>query len=250
MLKILLSGAMGAMGKNVAAGAEGRDDLAVVAGVDKAADGKCAFPVYKDFDGVKESADVIIDFSNVSALEGLLSYARAKKMPVVIATTGYSEKQLSEIEAAAKEIPVFKTANLSLGVNVVCALVSRAVKMLEGFDIEIIEKHHHNKVDAPSGTALLLAQAANEAAGGKMIYEYDRHSKRAKRDGKEIGIHSIRGGTIVGEHDVLFAGDNEVVTISHQAQSRSVFAAGALKAALYIKDKAPGLYDMNDMLNL
>ena len=248
MLKILLSGACGAMGKNVAACALQQADLQIAAGVDKAPQ-KADFPVYPDFADVKEPADVIIDFSNVSALESMLSYAAGKKLPVVIATTGYSQKQLDQINAAAKEIPIFKTANLSLGVNVLCALVARAAEMLRGFDIEIVEKHHHNKVDAPSGTALLLADAANEAAGGKMVYEYDRHSKRAKRDGAEIGIHSIRGGTIVGDHDVLFAGDNEVVTLSHRAESRSVFAAGALKAARFIVTKAPGLYDMNDLLN-
>ena len=249
MLKILLSGAGGAMGKNVYAAAQNMENCEVVAGVDSKPT-PADFPVYKDFSSVKETADVVIDFSNVSNLENLLSYCLKNKCPAVIATTGFSEKQLDDIKLAAREIPIFKTANFSLGVNVLCALAKRATKMLYGFDIEIIEKHHHNKVDAPSGTALMLAEAVNEAADNTLHYEFDRHSKRAKREKTEIGIHSIRGGSIVGEHDVLFAGEGEVITLSHNAESRSVFAVGALKAAEFIVNCKPGLYNMDDLLKL
>lgn len=249
MLKILLSGAGGAMGKNVCAAAQNMENCEVVAGVDSKPT-SADFPVYKDFSSVKETADVVIDFSNVSNLESLLSYCVKNKRPAVIATTGFSEKQLDDIKMAARKIPIFKTANFSLGVNVLCALAKRATKMLYGFDIEIIEKHHHNKVDAPSGTALMLAEAVNEAADNTLHYEFDRHSKRAKREKTEIGIHSIRGGSIVGEHDVLFAGEGEVITLSHNAESRSVFAVGALKAAEFIVDCKPGLYNMDDLLKL
>lgn len=250
MLNVLISGACGAMGKNVYLSALQDEDVNVIAGVDKFPQ-KLAFPIYEKFEDVTEKPDVIIDFSNVSALEDLLCYAEKNKIPVVLATTGYSEKQLKEINSASENIPVFKSANFSVGVNVLCALVKKTAELLgENYDIEIIEKHHHNKLDAPSGTALMLADSANEVLNGKMRYEYDRHSKRAKREKSEIGIHSVRGGSIVGVHDVLFAGENEVITLSHNAESRAVFAGGALRAAKFIKDKPSGLYDMNDLLNL
>lgn len=249
MLNILISGASGAMGKNVYIAALEQEGICVTAGVDKMPR-PADFPIYTDFESVKEKADIIIDFSNVSSLDDLLAYATSTGTPVVIATTGYSEKQLAEIERAAKIIPIFKTANLSLGVNVLCAIVKQAAKMLGGFDVEIVEKHHHNKLDAPSGTALMLAESANEARENSLHYEFDRHSKRARREENEIGIHSVRGGSIVGEHDVIFAGENEVVTLAHTAQSRSVFAIGAIKAAVFLKDKEPGLYNMNDLLGI
>ena len=249
MLNILLSGAAGAMGKNVSMSAAGQNDVRIVAGVDKS-ETKCDFPIFKDFKSVNVPVDVIVDFSNVSVLQDMLDFAEEKKIPVVIATTGYSDIQTVRINEAAKVIPIFKTANFSLGVNVLCALVKRAAAMLPEFDIEVVEKHHHNKLDAPSGTAIMLADSANEARNNELRFEFDRHSKRAKRDPKEIGIHSIRGGTIVGEHDVIFAGDNEVITLSHNAESRAVFAAGALRAAKYIVEKGPGLYNMNDLLGL
>ena len=249
MINILLSGAAGAMGKNVSMSAAGQNDVRIVAGVDKS-ETKCDFPIFKDFKSVNVPVDVIVEFSNVSVLQDMLDFAEEKKIPVVIATTGYSDIQMARINEAAKVIPVFKTANFSLGVNVLCALVKRAAAMLPEFDIEVVEKHHHNKLDAPSGTAIMLADSANEARNNELRFEFDRHSKRAKRDPKEIGIHSIRGGTIVGEHDVIFAGDNEVITLSHNAESRAVFAAGALRAAKYIVEKGPGLYNMNDLLGL
>ncbi|MBR0466924.1 MAG: 4-hydroxy-tetrahydrodipicolinate reductase [Clostridia bacterium] len=249
MLNVLLSGAAGAMGKNVSAVAAAQNDIKIVAGVDRN-EVSCGFPIFSDFASVNVPLDVIIDFSNVSALEKMLDYAEEKKIPVVIATTGYSDKQLERIKAAAKVIPIFKTANFSLGVNVLISLVKRAAAMMPGFDIEVVEKHHHNKLDAPSGTALMLADAANAARGNELHFEFDRHSKRAKRDPKEIGVHSIRGGTIVGEHDVIFAGENEVITLSHNAESRAVFAAGAISAARFIVNKKAGLYNMNDLLGI
>lgn len=250
MLNILISGACGAMGKNVYLSASQHEDIKVTAGVDKFPQ-KLSFPVYENFESVTEPVDVVIDFSNVSSLDGMLAFALKRNIPVVIATTGYNEKQLAAINDAAKKIPVFKTANFSVGVNVLCALVKKAAEFLgEDYDIEIIEKHHHNKLDAPSGTALMLADTANSVFDDKLNYEYDRHSKRAKRTKSEIGIHSIRGGSIVGEHDVLFAGENEVVTLSHNAESRAVFAGGSIRAARFIVGKAPGMYDMTDVLNL
>ena len=250
MIKILLVGACGKMGQNVAACVSEDKDAQIICGVD-AFKKELPFPVLSDFNEVSVKPDVIIDFSNVSALEGLLAYATAQKVPCVLATTGYSPEQIEKIRAAANKIPVFFTANMSLGVNLICSLAKKAAAFLgEDFDIEIIEKHHNQKLDAPSGTALMLANAVNSQFDDKYNYEYDRHSKRQKRPKNEIGIHSVRGGTIVGEHDVIFAGCDEVITISHSAYSKQVFAAGALKAAKFIYDKPAGLYDMNDILGI
>lgn len=249
MIDIILVGSGGRMGKFVANGVKKDDKLSIACGVDKFNNGE-SFPVFADFSEINVKADLIIDFSNPSLLDGMLDFALSRKIPLVIATTGYSESQIEKIKAAATEIPVFFTFNMSLGVNLICSLAKRAASILgDGFDIEIIEKHHNQKIDAPSGTAIMLANAVNEVYGDKMIYEYDRHSKRQKRTKNEIGIHSVRGGTIVGEHDVIFAGHDEVVTVSHAAYSREVFATGALKAAKFISDKAAGLYDMNSIMN-
>lgn len=250
MTKILLSGACGKMGEKIADVVSKKDNMQIVCGVD-IAQRICDFPIYNSFDTIKETPDVIIDFSHVSVLEKLLKYACDKNIPCVIATTGFSQEQISAIKEASKKIPVFFTANMSLGVNLLCALASKAASILgEDFDVEIIEKHHNQKLDAPSGTALMLANAVNSQFDDSYVYEYDRHSKRLKRPKKEIGIHSIRGGTIVGEHDVLFAGRDETVTLSHSATSKEVFAVGAVKAAEFLKDKGVGLYDMTDILNL
>ena len=250
MTKILLSGACGKMGEKIADVISKKENMQIVCGVD-IAQRICDFPIYNNFDSIKETPDVIIDFSHVSVLEKLLKYAVDKKIPCVIATTGFSAEQISAIKDAAKKIPVFFTANMSLGVNLLCALASKAASILgDDFDVEIIEKHHNQKLDAPSGTALMLANAVNSQFNDSYVYEYDRHSKRLKRPKKEIGIHSIRGGTIVGEHDVLFAGRDETVTLSHSATSKEVFAVGAVKAAEFLKDKNIGLYDMTDILNL
>ncbi len=250
MINILLSGACGKMGNAVARCANEDDSLKIIAGVDKA-EMLCDFPIYKSFDDVKVIPDVIIDFSHISVLDNLLTFAIKNNIAVVLATTGYSESQIAKIKDAANNIPVFFTANMSLGVNLLCSLAKSAAKILgSNFDVEIIEKHHNQKLDAPSGTALMLANAVNEVFDDKYTYEYDRHSKRQKRSKNEIGIHAIRGGTIVGEHDVIFAGHDEVITLSHAAQSKEVFAAGAVKAAKFIVGKPNGMYDMGDILKL
>lgn len=238
------------MGNAVARCVAEDEGLKIIAGVDKA-EMLCDFPIYKSFDDVKSVPDVIIDFSHVAVLDSLLSFAVKNNVPVILATTGYSAEQINKIRDAANEIPVFFTANMSLGVNLLCSLAKSAAKILGGnFDVEIIEKHHNQKIDAPSGTALMLANAVNQVFDDKYTYEYDRHSKRQKRTKAEIGIHAIRGGTIVGEHDVIFAGHDEVITLSHAAQSKEVFAAGAVKAAKFIVGKQSGMYDMGSILNL
>ncbi|MBR6533723.1 MAG: 4-hydroxy-tetrahydrodipicolinate reductase [Clostridia bacterium] len=250
MIKAILVGASGKMGKNITECANTSEDIKIIAGVDKFNCGT-DYPIFPAFDEINVTADVIIDFSNIALLDDLLTFAIAKKMPVVIATTGYSDAQIEKIKQAAKEIPIFFTFNMSLGVNLLCSLAKKAAKILgEDFDIEIIEKHHNQKLDAPSGTAIMLANAVNNVFGDKLAYEYDRHSKRAKRPKNEIGIHSVRGGTIVGEHDVIFAGRDEVITLSHAAHSKQVFAVGALRAAKFISEKPNGMYDMNDILKI
>ena len=250
MIKAILVGACGKMGKNITECANEDADIKIVAGVDKINSGM-DYPVFSCFEDINTDADVIIDFSNVALLDDLLEFATKRKLPVVIATTGYSDTQIEKIKNAAKSIPVFFTFNMSLGVNLLCSLAKKAANVLgSGFDIEIIEKHHNQKLDAPSGTAIMLANSVNSVFEDKLTYEYDRHSKRAKRPQNEIGIHSVRGGTIVGEHDVIFAGRDEVITLSHAAHSKQVFAVGALRAAKFIADKLNGLYDMNDILKI
>lgn len=250
MINVLLSGACGKMGNAVARCIAEDNDLQIIAGVDRA-ETLCDFPVYKSFKDVTVIPDVIIDFSNVAVLGDLLEYAVKNNVPAILATTGYSAEQIAEINAAAEKIPVFFTANMSLGVNLLCSLAKSAAKVLGGnFDVEIIEKHHNQKLDAPSGTALMLANAVNQVFDDKYTYEYDRHSKRQKRTKTEIGIHAVRGGTIVGEHDVIFAGHDEVITLSHSAQSKEIFAAGAVNAAKFIVGKPNGMYDMGSILNI
>ena len=250
MIKAILVGACGKMGNNITECAAASDEIKIVAGVDKFNSGM-KYPVFSNFSDINVTADVIIDFSNVALLDDLLEFAIQKKLPVVIATTGYSDSQIEKIKQTAKIIPVFFTFNMSLGVNLLCALAKKAAGVLgDDFDIEIIEKHHNQKLDAPSGTAIMLGNAINSVYDDKLSYEYDRHSKRAKRPKNEIGIHSVRGGTIVGEHDVIFAGRDEVITLSHSATSKQVFAVGALRAAKFIVNKPIGLYDMNSILNI
>ncbi len=249
-MKIILSGACGNMGRMVISCCANNSDMDIIAGIDV---NTCdmAFPVYSSFDDINVKADVIIDFSHVSVLEKLLEYAVKTKTPVVLATTGYSKEQIERIHDAASIIPIFFSANMSLGVNLICSLAKKAAAILgDGFNVEIIEKHHNQKIDAPSGTALMLANAVNSVFDDKYNYEFDRHSKREKRPVNEIGIHSIRGGTIVGEHDVLFAGNDEVITISHHAASKQVFANGAIKAAQFIVNQENGIFDMNDIVIL
>ncbi len=251
MTKIILSGCNGKMGRVITDCVSKRDDCTIVAGVDLNTEMLGGYPVYDSFDKVTEAADVIIDFSHPSVLENLLIFAKKNSLPLVLATTGFSASQTEQIKASANDIPLFFTFNMSLGINLLVALSKKAAAILDGnFDIEIVEKHHNQKIDAPSGTAIMLAEAINKTLDDKMMYEYDRHSKREKRPQNEIGIHSIRGGNIVGEHEVIFAGHDEVISLSHRATSKEVFAVGALKAALYMDGKAAGLYDMNNVIML
>ena len=248
--KIILSGCMGRMGKAIAELCQKSDDFSIIAGIDIVSDGT-TFPVYQNINEINEKADVIIDFSNPATLDSLLEYAKRTSTPIVLSTTGYSDEQIVTIKEAAKQVPIFFSFNMSLGVNLILNLSKKAASILgENFDIEIIEKHHNQKLDAPSGTAIMLANAIDSARGGEMQFEYDRHSKRQKRQNNEIGIHSVRGGTIVGEHEVIFAGEDEIVSVSHTATSRRVFASGALRAADFIsKVKSVGLYDMEALIS-
>ncbi len=248
MIKVILCGCCGKMGSYITALCENDEEIQIVAGVDPFVKAGMPYPVFPKAENLP-TADVIIDFSNPASLDGLLSYAKNTKTPAVLCTTGYNEQEIEKIKAAAKEIPVFFTFNMSLGINLLVSLAKKATEILGAkFDIEIIEKHHNQKIDAPSGTAIMLANAINEASGGNMVYEYDRHSKRQKRDKNELGIHSVRGGTIVGEHEVIFAGEDEVISLTHQAFSKNVFAAGAIKAAKYIIGKPAGMHDMNNIV--
>ncbi len=249
MTNIILCGANGKMGKVIENCVQNRDDLRIVCGIDLNDKVYSNFPIFKKPNEYKESADVIIDFSHPSGLSDLLDYAVKNKLPLVAATTGYSNEQITQIKKAAEKIPVFFTFNMSLGVNLLVDLAKKATAVLGSqFDIEIIEKHHNQKIDAPSGTAIMLANAINQVANDKYKYEYDRHSKRQKRDNNEIGIHAVRGGTIVGEHEVIFAGRDEIVTLTHTAMSKDIFAVGSINAAVFLKSQKPGLYDMSNMI--
>ncbi len=248
MTNIVIQGVMGRMGTALQKIIAERQDCRIVAGVDAAPGDTLAFPVYRQLADMREAADVLIDFSLPAATRAALEYAAQHRLPCVICTTGLDAEDKALMQKAAGTSPVFFSANMSLGINLLAELCRRAATALPGFDIEIIEKHHHNKVDAPSGTALLLADAINDAAGGRYHYVYDRHDVRAARQADEIGIASVRGGSIVGEHDVLFAGPDEVLTLSHAAYSRDVFANGAVAAAVFLTDKAPGMYSMQDMM--
>jgi 4-hydroxy-tetrahydrodipicolinate reductase len=251
MIRILLNGCNGKMGQAVTRSCMFNEKLMIVAGVDAINTADRNYPVYTDPNLVKEIVDIIIDFSHPKALDGILNYAIEKSLPIVIATTGHSEAQKDIISNASKSIPVLLSANMSLGINLMLELVKRAAKMLHGsFDIEIIEKHHNQKIDSPSGTALAIADSINSAIpGNEMKYVYDRHSSMQKRTRDEIGIHSVRGGTITGEHAVLFAGNDEMIEIKHTAVSKDLFAEGALKAAAFLYGKMPGYYKMQDIFS-
>ncbi|MBO5913083.1 MAG: 4-hydroxy-tetrahydrodipicolinate reductase [Clostridia bacterium] len=248
MTEIILNGCNGKMGMAVSRLVAERDDCTIVAGVDINTDITRDFPVFSSIKDVKKG-DVIIDFSHPSCLSDLLEYAVSTKTPIVVATTGLSDADIENVKAASKAVPVFFTFNMSLGINLLVELAKTASKVLgDRFDIEIIEKHHNQKIDAPSGTAIMLANGINEVNDGKYVYEYNRQAKREKRDAREIGIHAIRGGNIVGEHEVIFAGHDEVISLSHSAGSKEVFAAGAVNAAVFISDVKPGLYDMKNLI--
>lgn len=253
MTGIILSGCNGKMGKAVTKCVAETENIEIVAGVDIYAENLSGYPVFSSPAGIPDEiikkANVIIDFSNPSALAGLLEFAVKNSVPAVISTTGLNEAQINLIKDASHKIPVFFSANMSLGVNLVCELAKKAASVLgDSFDIEIIEMHHNQKIDAPSGTALMIADSIKEELDGDIKYEYDRHSKREKRTKKEIGIHAVRGGTITGEHQVIFAGLDEIITISHSARSKELFATGAVSAAKFICGKPAGLYKMADMI--
>lgn len=249
MTNIVICGANGKMGQTIYRCVRDRDDCKIIGGVDLNTEKYADFPIYSSVSELPEKPDVIIDYSHPSCLSSLLEYCKTNGTPVVLATTGYSDEQISEIKKAASQIPVFFSWNMSLGINLLVELAKKATAILGNkFDIEIVEKHHNQKIDAPSGTALMIANAINETRNNEMNYVYDRHSQRKKREDNEIGIHSVRGGTIVGVHEVLFAGNDETITISHSAASKTVFAEGSVNAAIFIKNKEAGLYDMNSII--
>lgn len=249
MTNIAICGANGKMGKTVYNCTVDRSDCKVVAGIDLFTKQYADFPIVDSPNKLPVKPDVIIDFSNPASLDVLLEYCLSTGTPIVIASTGYTDEQIAKIKSAAEQIPVFFTFNMSLGINLLVQLAKKAAEVLgDRFDIEIVEKHHNQKLDAPSGTAIMLANAINETLNNSKQYVYDRHSRRQKREKSEIGMHAIRGGTIVGEHDVIFAGNDEVITLSHSAASKTVFAEGSVKAAIYLKDQPAGLYDMQMLI--
>ena len=249
MVRIIFCGCYGRMGNAVRQIIKDTSDMEIVAGVD-ITEGTAEFPVYASITDVKETADAIIDFSSPKALDSILSYATSKNVPVVLCTTGFSAEQLDDIKKASEKVAILRSANMSLGINTLVKLLKTATGILaeNGYDIEIVERHHNQKKDAPSGTALLLADAINDAANGKYEYVYDRSERREVRPQNEIGISAVRGGSIVGDHEVIFAGLDEVIEIKHRAYSRSVFAKGAVSAAAYLKGKPAGMYDMSDVI--
>lgn len=250
MVKAIMHGCNGKMGQVISNLVKEDDGIEIVAGIDKYTDVKNEYPVFTDIADCDVEADVVIDFSNALAVDGLLSYCGEKKLPVVLCTTGLSEEQLAQVQCVSEKTAVLKSANMSLGINMLLKLLQDAAKILApaGFDIELVEKHHNLKVDAPSGTALALADSVNEALGNAYEYVYDRSKERKKREKKEIGISAVRGGTIVGEHEVIFAGADEVIEFKHTAYSKAVFGKGAVEAAKYLAGKQAGLYDMSDVI--
>lgn len=247
MISIILCGCQGHMGKTITELVNERQDMQIIAGVDIKNDLTADYPIYSSIDDVTEKADVIIDFSHPSLLNGILSYAINHKTPVIIATTGNSQEDIKNIETASSKCPIFFSYNMSLGISLLTELAVKAKEILgDCFDIEIIEKHHNKKIDAPSGTAIMLANAIN--SDGDYSYTYDRHLKREPRKSSEIGISSVRGGSIVGEHSVIFAGVDEVIEIKHTAYSKKIFATGALNAAKWLVKQANGLYSMKDLI--
>lgn len=250
MIKVLMHGCNGKMGRIITDLVKGDDNVVIAAGVDGYTALPNEYPVFESIEKCNVDVDVIIDFSNAKAVDGLLSYCVEKKVPVILCTTGLSEDQLEMVRAASGQVAVLKSANMSLGINLLMKMLKDAVKVLEpaGFDIELIEKHHNQKVDAPSGTALALADSIREELDSEYVYKYDRSQVREKRDKKEIGISAVRGGTIVGEHEVIFAGADEVIEFKHTAYSRAVFGKGALEAAKFLADRPAGMYDMSDVI--
>lgn len=249
MKKIILSGANGRMGHVIAASIKNRNDCELVAGIDINSAKYDDFPIFTSPALCNIAADCIIDFSHPTLCSSVTEYAVHTATPLVMATTGLNDEQLALLKKASQLIPVFFSFNMSLGVNLLAGLAKKAAAVLgQGFDIEIIEKHHNQKVDAPSGTAIMLANAINEQQNGRYHFVYDRHNIHEKRSTDEIGIHSVRGGTIAGEHEVIFAGQDEIITLSHSAMSKEVFATGAVNAAMFTAEKHAGMYDMSDLV--
>ena len=250
MINIILHGCNGRMGRMIADICREDETVSIAAGVDVADPGNTPFPVFTDITQCSVKADAVIDFSTAKAADSVLAFCVARRLPLVFCTTGLSEEQLKKAEEASKKIALLKSANMSLGINTLFDLLQRAAKALApaGFDIEIVEKHHNQKLDAPSGTAIALADAINEAEGGAYTYVYDRSQVRRKREKKEIGISAVRGGTIVGDHEVIFAGADEVIEFKHTAYSKTVFGKGAVEAAKFLAGKPAGAYDMSDVI--
>ena len=248
MIKVMMHGCNGAMGQVISGIIEESESAVMAAGIDFKDDGHNPYPVFKNLEDCNVDVDVIIDFSSSKATDRLLSYVAEKQIPLVLCTTGLSEEQLKKVEETSKKTAILRSANMSLGVNVLLKLVNTAAKVLADadFDIDIVEKHHKLKVDAPSGTALALADAVNEALHNE--YVYDRSQRRIRRPKKEIGISAVRGGTIVGQHDVIFAGQDEVIEFHHTAYSKAIFGKGAVSAAIYLAGKPAGMYDMSDVI--
>ena len=250
MVKIIMHGCNGHMGHVISGIVEKDPDAEIVAGIDIADQGKNSYPVFTDIDACQVEADAIIDFSSAKATDKLLEYSAARQIPVVLCSTGLSQEQLAKVEETSRKVAVLKSANMSLGINTLLKLVQDAARVLAaaGFDMEIVEKHHRLKLDAPSGTALALADSINEAMDNQYHYVYDRSQKREKRDDKEIGISAVRGGTIVGEHEIIFAGQDEVIEFKHTAYSKAIFGKGAVEAAKFLAGKPTGRYDMSDVI--
>ncbi len=250
MVKVIMHGCNGKMGQMISGLIAADEEIELVAGIDAYDEGKNPYPVFTNIKDCDVEADAIIDFSTASAVDGLLDYCVEKKLPAVVCTTGLSEEQIAKLKEASKQVAILKSANMSLGINMLLKLLKDATAVLApaGFDIEIVEKHHNQKLDAPSGTALALADSINEELDNSYRYVYDRSQVREKRSQKEIGISAVRGGTIVGDHDVIFAGADEVITFSHRAYSKAVFGKGAIQAAKFLAGKPAGLYDMSDVI--
>lgn len=250
MVRVIMHGCFGRMGRVITDICAQDEEVEIAAGIDVYDGVENTYPVFKNIADCDVDADVIIDFSNAKAVDALLQYSVEKQLPVVLCSTGLSEQQLAKVQEAAAKTAVLKSANMSLGINMLLDLLGKAAKVLApaGFDTEIVEKHHNQKLDAPSGTALALADAVNEAVDGRYSYQYDRSKERKKREPNEIGISAVRGGSIVGEHEVIFAGTDEVITFKHTAYSRAVFAKGAVEAAKFLAGKEAGMYNMADVI--
>lgn len=250
VVKVIMNGCNGHMGQVISGMIAADPQIEIVAGIDVNDCRDNGYPVFTDISACRTEADVLIDFSSYKATDRVLDYCTGRKLPLVLCTTGLTEEQIARVRECSKETAILRSANMSLGINLLLKLLGPAAEVLAGagFDMEIVEKHHRLKCDAPSGTALALADSLNDACGGKYHYTYDRSTRHEQRDDLEIGISAVRGGTIVGDHDVIFAGPDEVITLSHRAYSKAVFGKGAVEAAKYLAGKGPGLYDMQDVI--